>query len=293
MNADSWADLELLDHIARAGTLSGASRALGVDQTTVARRLVSVERGIGAALFDRIGGRLQPTPVLSTVLDRLRTMSEEAALSMATLRHATAELRGNVRVTSVGFVLSRILAPSLAAFDHRNPGIRLEFVADDQSLSFERRQADIAVRLGRTAEDSVRIKSLGEIRFRLCRPAGILPDMMGTCPVVRYGDDLAYVPEMLALDRARPSARVALKSGRLDILIEAALSLGAEIMLPERFARLDRRFEVVDEPEGIADRPVYLLVHPERARVPSVAQVAAWIEATMQEWRQASYRHSS
>lgn len=285
MSADSWADLELLDHIARAGTLSGASRALGVDQTTVARRLASVERNIGAALFDRIGGRLQPTPVLSPVLDRLRTMSEEAMLSMAALRRATAELRGHVRVTSVGFVLSHILAPSLAAFGQRHPGIGLDFVAEDQSLSFERREADIAVRLGRTAEDSVRIKSLGTIRFRLCRPAGVLPDAAGALPVVRLGDGLAHLPEMLAMDRARPSARVALTSDRLDILIEAALSFGAEIMLPERLARLDPRFDLVDEPEGIAERPVYLLMHPERARVPSVAQVAAWIEATLREWR--------
>jgi DNA-binding transcriptional LysR family regulator len=286
MNAESWADLELLDHIVRAGTLSGASRALGVDQTTVARRLASLERRIGVALFDRIGGRLSPTPTLSMVLDRLRTISEEASLSMATLRHATAELKGHVRVTSIGFVLSRILAPSLAAFDHHHPGITLDFVADDQSLSFERRETDIAVRLGRTAEDSTLIKSLGRIRFRLCRPSGSSLDKKGEGSVVRYGDALAHLPEMVALDRARPSARVALTSSRLDILIEAALSLGADIMLPERFAKLDPRFEIIDDPDGMADRPVYLLIHPERARVPSVALVAAWIERVMQEWRQ-------
>ncbi|MFZ1962456.1 MAG: LysR family transcriptional regulator, partial [Roseiarcus sp.] len=63
MNAEGgWADLELVQRIARAETLSGAARALGVDQTTASRRLAALERRLGATLFDRVGGRLAPTP---------------------------------------------------------------------------------------------------------------------------------------------------------------------------------------------------------------------------------------
>jgi DNA-binding transcriptional LysR family regulator len=285
MSAESWADLQLLDQILRAGTLSGASRALGVDQTTVARRLSALERRVGSPLFDRVGGRMAATPTLSLVRDRLRTMSEEAALSLAALRRASVELQGRVRVTSVGFVLSRILAPALAAFEGRHPGITLDFVADDQSLSFERRETDIAVRLGRTAEDSTRIKSLVPIRFQLCCPAVLPPGEPRERPVVRYGEALAHLPEMVLLDRIRPSARVALRADRLDILIEAAIALGAEVVLPAQLAALDPRLESVDEPDAATDRPAYLMIHPERSRVPSVALVAAWIEKTVRAWR--------
>ena len=174
MNAGShWADLELLDHILRHRTLSGAAAALGVDQTTVSRRLAALERRIGSALFDRIDGKLVATPPLSGILDRLRTISQEASLSISSLMRATAELKDHVRVTSVGFVLSELLAPALGVFARRNPGISLDFVADDQSLSFERREADIALRLGRTAEQDTKIRSLGTLRFHLCRPAGL------------------------------------------------------------------------------------------------------------------------
>lgn len=273
MSAD-WADLQLLDCVVHAGSLSGAARALGVDQTTASRRLAALERRIGARLFDRIAGRLAPTPVLAPVLDRLRTLSEEATLSLALLRRATAELQGHVRVTSTGFVLARLLAPALGAFACGHPGVTVEFVADDQALSFARREADLAVRLGDSAEDSTRIKRLGTLGFRLCRPVGRQENGM----VVRYGDDLAHLPEMRALERCRPAARVALKSNRLDILTEAALALGAEIMLPEV---PDARFAAVEHPEGRAGRPLYLMLHPERARVPSVAAVARWIEETL------------
>jgi|AGTN01.2.fsa_nt_gi Transcriptional regulator len=277
MNAGvGWAELELLDRIVRAGTLGGAARTLGVDQTTVSRRLAALERKIGTPLFDRISGRLIPTPTLATVQDRLRTISEEAARSLAQLHRATAELRGHVRVTSTASVLARLLAPALGAFGRDHPGITLDFVADDRALSFERHETDIALRLGRTAEDSTRVKSLGTLPFRLCRPAGSHPDT-----VVRYDDDLAHLPEMRALDRCRPGARVALKANHLDILTEAAAALGAEVMLPEETAARDPRFEIVEHPEGWAERPLILMVHPERARVPSVASVARWIEATV------------
>jgi DNA-binding transcriptional LysR family regulator len=285
MNADSWADLELLDHLVRERTLSGASRALGVDQTTVARRLATLERRLGVAMFDRINGSLVPTPTLATVLGRLRAISEEAALSMAMLRQSTAALRGRVRVTSVGLVLSQILAPQLGAFVAQHPGITLDFVADNQSLSFERREADVAIRLGPEAEGSTLIKNLGAMRFRLCRPVGQAMDDGNEQRVVRYGEALSHVPEMLALDRALPVARVALTSDRLSILSAAALSLGAHVMLPERAAMADPRFVFVEDPTVVAERPIYLLIHPERARVPSVAQVARWVETTVRAWR--------
>jgi len=283
MNAESWASLELLTHIARLGTLSAAARDLGVNQTTVARRLKALERRIGTPLFDRIDGRLTPTPALEAALGRLRAMSEEASLALAALKRAKAEIHGQVRVTSVGFVLARILAPSLSVFATRHPHIALDFIADDHPLSFAKREADIAIRFGPTAEDTTLVKSLGAFRFRLYRPAH-LPSDGKPRPVVRYGDALAHVPEMQTLDRARPGARTAFTSNKLDIIAEAALALGAEAMLPERWAVNDPRFIPSEGEPVAADRPAYLMTHPERARVPSVSFAAAWIEETIRAW---------
>ncbi|OYU50124.1 MAG: hypothetical protein CFE31_00740 [Rhizobiales bacterium PAR1] len=72
-----------------------------------------------------------------------------------------------------------------------------------------------------------------------------------------------------------------MRSSRNDVLIEAALALGAEIMLPEVIGRADHRFEMVAIEGGQAERPLYLLLHPDRARIPTVARTAAWVEETM------------
>lgn len=279
MNAD-WSDLQLLDRVARGGTLSAAARALGVDQTTVSRRLAALERRLGATLFDRIDARLTPTPVLAAALDRLAVLAETAEQSFALLRNATAELRGAVRVTSVGTVLSAALAPALGRLLAEHPGLRVEFLADDHALSFARREADLAIRLGGGGEDDALEKSLGRLRFVLCRVATATdPDP----PVLRYADELAHVPEMRALDAARPGARVALACNRLEVLIAAARASGGEIMLPAPMLRDLPEFRAVGT--VTAERPLRLLLHPERRRAPSVAAVAAWAEAALRDWR--------
>lgn len=279
MNAD-WADLQLLATLVRAETLSGAARVLGVDQTTVARRLARLEGQLGARLFDRIDGRLTPTPTLAATRDRLAAIAETAEQSLAILKNATAELRGVVRVTSVGTILAVALAPALGALHRAHPGIRIDFLADDQSLSFALREADIAVRLGETPSDAALTKSLGTLRFRLCRVAAADD---ADPPILRYGDDLAHVPEMVALRAARPDSRVVLASNRLDVLIAAARATGGEIMLPEPMLRELPEFRPVGA--VAAERPFHLLVHPERRRVPSVARVLEWVEASLRAWR--------
>ncbi|MGO9774533.1 MAG: LysR family transcriptional regulator [Roseiarcus sp.] len=286
MNAEGgWADLELAQRIARAGTLSGAARALHVDQTTASRRLAALERRLGVALFDRIGGRLAPTPALGAVLDRLQAMDEDAAVALAAMRRSEAEARGLVRIASVGFVLAQIVAPALGAFARAHPGVAVALHADDQLARFDRREADIAVRLGASGDDSALARKIGEARFRLCRAVGA-PGGADAPPVVRYTDALGHAPEMRLLDRLRPGARAVVRADRLDVLSEAAVALGAELMLPVAMARRDPRFAFADD--CAATRPIYRLVHADRARAPSVAAATRWIDETVAAWTKAS-----
>ena len=281
MSADpGWADLELLQRLAGAGTLSGAARALSVDQTTAARRLAALERRLGAKLFDRIAGRLVATPALAAVLDRLRGMDEDAAAAFAALRRAEAEMRGLARIESVGFVLAQVLAPALGGFAAAHPGLAVELHAADRNASFERGETDIAVRLGRTGDDAASIKKIGEARFRLCRAADAAP--RSDAPLVRYSEGFDDTPEMRLLDRLRPQARVAVRSNRLDVIVAAAVAIGGEAMLPEAVARDDPRFAFAEAAAAV--RPIYRLVRLSRARAPSVAAAAQWVDDAIAAW---------
>ncbi len=153
MNADrGWVSLEILDCIVRRrGTLSAAARKLGLDQTTGLRRLAALERTLGSQLFSRVDGRLVPTTVLEPVLERLKMLADEAETTMAILRRNGEDLQEHVRITSVGFMLRRAIAPGLGTFVREHPGIRLDMIDDDNVLSFEKHDVDVALRLGRRA----------------------------------------------------------------------------------------------------------------------------------------------
>lgn len=271
------ADLDLIRRVAETGTLSAAARALGVDQTTAARRLARLERRLGAPLFDRIGQRSVPTPLLAEALPDIATMAAAATRASTTLVRRRAELAGTVRVTSVSTLLTRVLAPALAAFTARHPGITLELDASGANLSVADRAADIALRLGRGPDDHAVITRLGALRFHLCRRR----DITAPAGIVAYTATLAATPEMRLLARLRPDAVVIARSDRLDVLLAAALATGAEIMLPGLVGDAEPLLGRVEEDGLVAEREVFRLVHPERRRDPAVAAVTAWVDATV------------
>lgn len=278
MSADlRWDELELVAEIAAGGTLSEAARRLGVDQTTAARRLGRIEARLGAALFDRIDRRLRPTPLLRTILPQLSAMAAVAEEADSRLRRSREEASGSVRISSLGLVHRLILAPALGDLADRHPEIEVELSIEDRSVSFEEREADLAVRLGRGPEDSATIRRLGRLAFALYRPKiGARSGM-----AVAYGQDYAEMPEMIALTALRPDAGIIARSNRLDVLAEAAASTGAEVMLPTLMGDTDDRFLEVAGTRGGAFRDVYRLAHPERGKQPAVRAVARWIDATV------------
>jgi DNA-binding transcriptional LysR family regulator len=278
MNADiGWDELELVSEIVAGGTLSEAARRLGVDQTTAARRLGRVEARLGAALFDRVDRRLRPTPLLKTILPQLSAMAAVAEEAGGRLRRSRQEATGKIRVSSLGLVHRLILAPALGDLATLHPDLEVDLTIEDRSVSFEEREADLAVRLGRGPEDNATIRRLGRLAFALYRPkADPRPDA-----VVAYGEDYAELPEALALLALRPGARVIARSNRLDVLAEAAAATGAAVMLPTLMGDADDRFLEEASTRGAAFRDVYRLAHPERGKEPAVRAVARWIDATV------------
>ena len=75
----NWDDLRFLVTLGREGTLAAAARRLGVDQTTVARRLRALEACLGTPLFERLRGQLTPTPMGEELLARGQRMEAEVA----------------------------------------------------------------------------------------------------------------------------------------------------------------------------------------------------------------------
>lgn len=146
-----------------AGSLMGAARVLGAQQPTLSRHVAELEAQLGTPLFERTGRGVLPTAAALAIADSARQMqagAEQLARGLHKSREATT---GTVRITTSEVAASWLLPPLLARLQQAEPGIQVELVASDKLSNLLRREADIAVRMVRPAQQSLVARKLGEV----------------------------------------------------------------------------------------------------------------------------------
>lgn len=141
-----WDDLRIFLAVAREGSLSGAARTLGVNHSTVFRRIKGFEDRIGVRLFDRM-----PSGYALTVAGcEMQVTAERVEREVEDLDRQIAgqdlRLSGDIVVTTTDTMAYQFLGPHLKAFCDAFPGINVDLVLDSQFYNLSKRQADIAIR---------------------------------------------------------------------------------------------------------------------------------------------------
>jgi DNA-binding transcriptional LysR family regulator len=153
--------------VAKTGSLSAAARMLGATQPTVGRRIAAVETALGARLFERTQTGYQITEAGRGVFDAAQAIENNAWIITNRVAGEDHRPEGKVRLaTSEG--LGNCWVPDrLPRFRERYPGIQLEIAIATDFLDLLRRQADIALRIGRPGSDELVGRRLGEVAFGL------------------------------------------------------------------------------------------------------------------------------
>jgi DNA-binding transcriptional LysR family regulator len=150
-----WDDARHFLALHRRGSLSAAARQLGVNQSTVGRRLLTLEEQLGTKLFIRTRDGYRIAPAGEKLLPHAERMEDEATAIAREIAGQEAMLTGTVCVTAGDLLGPRIIAPMLVALHARYPDIDLELDTDNRLRSLSKREADIAVRIGNVAEQGV------------------------------------------------------------------------------------------------------------------------------------------
>ena len=144
---DDWNEPQLVLAVHRAGSLTGAAKALGIDHSTAFRRLNAVETRLGVRLFERLpGGSYEATAAGERMAAAAERMEDEALALDRDIAGRDRRLSGALRVTSSETLAYRELTRHLALFRKQHPGIVVELAIDNRVLSLSRREADIALR---------------------------------------------------------------------------------------------------------------------------------------------------
>lgn len=150
-----WDDLKTILAVVRSGTLAGAGAALGVNYTTVARRIDRAERSIGARLFERLPDGYHPTETGLLAADHATAMEDRQNALLRQLQGRDQSLSGTLTLTAPQLLIGPHLAPVLDQFCTAHPHVDVKIRATNDLLDLNRREADLAVRISRTPGDTL------------------------------------------------------------------------------------------------------------------------------------------
>lgn len=269
-----WDDLPIIAAVARHGSYARAARDLGMDETTVARRLARAEAALGAALFVAVDGARRPTAACEAALASIAAMTREVARIAEIARGAGAQgPSGLIRIASTASIAETALGPGVAPLLAAHPGLRLDLRAADGNVDFSKWEADLAIRLGRPAAGAFAVRRLGALCLRLWRPGG-----EGPAAVCAYPADLDDTPEMHALAAAGLAGAARIRTANLRVIRDVIASGRGAGVLPDHASAGLAASGAIPSPIA-ARREVWLLIQPHLRDDPLARIVIDWIAA--------------
>lgn len=163
--AENWDELRIFLAVARAGSLSGAARSLGVNHSTVFRRIGTFEERLGVRLFERVPSGYLLTPAGEEMQEAALRVEEEVAAIGRRVRGQDLRLSGSLRITTIDMLALWLLPRHLTRFRQDYPGIELEVSVSNAALNLTKREADIALRIGNTPPESLVGRRVGRLVF--------------------------------------------------------------------------------------------------------------------------------
>ncbi len=142
----SWDDFRYVKAIADNRSLGGAALALGVNHSTVFRRLGQIEKQLGSRLFERGRGGYALTACGEEMVALAQRMDEDIVAYERKVTGHDLRPSGELRITTSDTVLMHLLTHVLADFRCAYPEIVLDVVVSNQILNLSKRDADVAIR---------------------------------------------------------------------------------------------------------------------------------------------------
>ena len=278
-----WNDFRYFLAIARAGSFAGAARELGVEHTTVGRRLTALETALETRLFVRGPEGLTITAAGRDVLP----LCEEIAARAQTIERRVAgeagRVEGTVRV-AVSEALSAYFIKQTAALRERHPGLTVEMVISNQASDLLRGEADLAVRARPLTEPDLVARKLtcagwsmyASADYVARRGAPPAPETLAGHDILAFDDSMARTPGRVWFDAHAKGCNVAMRGNSVVGVLNAALCGMGVAILPCFLGEPEPQLRRLT-PQVLGARDIHLVTHPDLARVARVRAVMDFI----------------
>ena len=281
-----WDDLRLFLACARTGSFKEGARRLGVDPTTLARRVQRLEDALRTTLFVRSPRGLLLTARGAQLLEASQAV--ETAVEAAGGNAAFAAATGTVRLSASEGFGAHVLAPAVPPLLNSRPGLRLELVANAGFLSASSREVDIAVTLGPPPSSRLAVERLTDYQLGLYAAPHYLsragsPERVADLPshhLVGYIDDLLYAAELKYLNEIHPDLQVRTTSSSIRAQLELTRAGAGLCVLPHFMAKGAEGLEPVLPDTVCLTRTFWISTHRELQETRRIRVVRDWLLET-------------
>ena len=288
MQLKNWDDLRAFQMVAQSGQMFRAARVLGVDPTTIGRRLKRLERQLGATLFERTREGQILTEAGEALLTKVEVMARSAD-AIFEGESAAGGLTGQIRLSvSEGFG-SWFLARQLPRLAEAHPGLSVDLVANSGFLSPTKREADIAIMLSRPKAGPLIARKLSDYTLRLYAAPGYLAkhtepasldELAAGHKLVGYIPDLIYAPELSYLSEIDARLVASLRSSSINAQ-HRLLAEGAGIgVLPCFIGDFEPQLQRV-MPQLSIRRSFWIVTHKDNHNLAKVRLLSEWLVASV------------
>lgn len=279
-----WDDLRLFLAVARAGRMAGAGRRLGLDHSTIARRLTRLEGVVGSRLLDRGPRGVELTEAGQKLVDHAERMEGEVVAATGMLGGRDARISGAVRLATPEAFGTYLVAPNAHRLYQAYPDLRLELAPESQLVSLANRDADAAIMLNRPASGPIVARHLIDYRLGLYASRAYLDahgpirvDQLSDHPFAWYIDARIDIPELRFLSEVSVDAIPVFRSTSIAAQ-HAAVTGGLGLGVLHLFAADDDPELVRVLPETVEiTRSYWLAIHADQQRLPRVRAVVDFL----------------
>jgi DNA-binding transcriptional LysR family regulator len=276
----NWNDLRYFLAIARGGSAGAGAKALGVNQSTVQRRLQVLEKRLGCVLAERHATGYQLTTHGQALLASVTEV--EAAVEAVRRQVAALDDRdiGPVRVTCLVTIGQRIVKSGLIdAFHAQHPGISVELLMEQRVLDLSKGEADIAIRGGAPGQGALVGRKIAETEWgifasrafveRYGRPAA--PHDIRRFKVIELIDELENLPAVRWMRTHMSQANVTARCANIPSVHLAVQSGAGLAPLPTVYAAEDTDLVNLLGALPELNYPIFLVAHRDVRKHPRVS----------------------
>lgn len=273
------------------GRLVSAGRSLGLDHTTIARRITALERAVGTQLIDRSPRGTSLTSAGLALIGHAERMEAELHHAAVALGGGDSSVSGVVRIATPEAFGTFLIARNVAKLHARHPDIRLELMPESQRVQLANRDVDLAVMLERPVRGPVIARRLTDFSLGLfasrdylarCEPITELAHLPAH-PFAWYIEELIDMPELRVLQEVLEDARTVFRSTSIAAQQQAVLG-GLGLGMLHAFAAREDPDLVRLLPDRVeARRSYWLAMHKDQQRLPRIRAVIEFLDELVAE----------